>query len=243
MKTRNSSQKRKKISSTPKKRSKRKPRSSRKIKKFILPKNFEIDSPKGFKNLGNTCFMNSVVQLLINTPKFIEILEPIEENSLPTNTPPILKRFSRRYRKDRDEPQKNFLKKKIPIEKSKSGKKNSKGKKSNFENSDEISILYIFLLLLQEYKEAENFIAPTFFHSLTPSISPIFLPFEQQDCHEYFISLAYQFLRENPYKNFQKNFKEIFIGGLISQVICGRCKHMSRIQEEFSCLSLVKTQF
>jgi hypothetical protein len=103
----------------------------------------------------------------------------------------------------------------------------------------EISVIYIFLLLLKEYEETEKFVSPVLFHSLTPSISPLFIPFEQQDCHEYFVSLCYQFLQENPYKLFSQNFKNLIFGGLISQVICGRCKHQSRIKEEFNCLSLV----
>ena len=45
---------------------------------------------KGFKNLGNTCYLNSAVQLLMNVPEFCNV---ILQNYSKSNELTLLKKY------------------------------------------------------------------------------------------------------------------------------------------------------
>lgn len=200
---------------------------------------FEIELPRPLKNLGNTCFINSVIQVLFHTPYFIE---KFTDNSIFDFTPTKGARLL-----PNAEPQKL-----LPVKRTRSRRRNSQTQALETTQvtveKNKISLLYNIMQALVNYTDQKS-------KGLNGEQLSYFIPYleshfvfgEQGDSHEFFCSILnrieyelLQFTNLNDILLSKRLFNEVFGGELISQVICGRCKKRSRVEEAFNILSIVR---
>lgn len=147
-----------------------------------------ILQPKGLRNLGNTCFMNSALQCLTHSPNLAEYFLKLTRS-------------------------KKALSKK--------------------------DILFVVLNYFHNYAKGGKVYAPTTMFRSLRKINPILTPGRQHDSHEFILGVMDKVEMGLKKRKMLGPFKEKFIGELCSQVICNKCKYISKTKENFTTLSLV----
>lgn len=145
--------------------------------------------PKGLRNQGNSCFMNSALQCLTHSPNLAQFfLKLARDNRI------------------------------------------SRGKKD---------ILRVVIQYYMNYSRVKGVYVPRGMFQNLRRINPILQPGQQHDSHEFIVGLLDKVSVGLKKRKMIREFKESFIGSLNSEVICSRCKNVSRTKEDFTTISLV----